>query len=432
MIFNNIFDHIYVLNLKESVERRNHIENEFKRVGIEKYEFFEAVHYDSDEAKDLIKSDKVKKFPTCFRCLKIRCNCENNYLTPFQIANWCSFLNIFKDILKNNYKFVLICEDDIVFTFQYKRIINKLLSPNNFRNYKINMNRPLLIKMGSAYNPDNHNSKSEAHFLKNLALSNPCFAINNKMADIYLKNLKLIDHTSDIYFHRKIPRVFHDVQNFTMFPYPVYELSFVKSKQKFESLIRPKNGIRRLEFSNYLFLSSNILINFFYKNIIKKLKIDIRTDRIGFHGNIDTYILLNENDKNRFYFQNKILLYDDYNDDIKIIYFNIKNNKKEIINIYNLYLNKINNYFNLHIVLNNDEKLLKNIIEYYDNYLKLINLEENLIKININNESDSLISYIKIMNLKDNIDYYNTNKKIILDNCNLLNSDIGKLNEIYI
>ena len=130
MIFNILFNNIYVLNLEKSIDRKEHIEKEFKRVGIEKYEFFKATPHDSDETKNLMNSNFVKKFPNCFRCNNKRCDCENNYLTPFQIANWCSFINIFKDIIKNNHKFVLICEDDIVFTFQHKRIIIKLLSDN--------------------------------------------------------------------------------------------------------------------------------------------------------------------------------------------------------------------------------------------------------------------------------------------------------------
>ena len=70
MIFNTIFDNIYVLNLKESVDRKIHIENEFKRVGIEKYQLFEATPYDSDEVKNLMKSNFVKKFPNCLDAIK--------------------------------------------------------------------------------------------------------------------------------------------------------------------------------------------------------------------------------------------------------------------------------------------------------------------------------------------------------------------------
>ena len=175
MIFNYIFDKIYVINLKKSEDRRQHIINEFNRVGIEKYEFFEATPHDSEEAINLMNSSLVKKFPSCFRCNQKRCDCENNYLTPFQIANWCSFINIFKDIIKNNYNFVLICEDDIVFTSQYERIINRLLNVFTFKEYNINMNKPLLIRLGTAFNPYNHNSKDIPRYIKNFSLCNPCF-----------------------------------------------------------------------------------------------------------------------------------------------------------------------------------------------------------------------------------------------------------------
>ena len=100
MIFNTLFNNIYVINLESCVDRKKHIINEFNRVGIEKYEFFNATNYDSQEVIELMKSDKVKKFPTCFRCEQIKCYCENNVLTEFQIGNWCSFINIFNDIIK--------------------------------------------------------------------------------------------------------------------------------------------------------------------------------------------------------------------------------------------------------------------------------------------------------------------------------------------
>ena len=75
MIFNTVFDKIYVLNLKESTDRRAHIEAEFTRVGITKYDFFEAVSSESDEVKKMMNSNFVKKFPNCFRCDKKRCSC---------------------------------------------------------------------------------------------------------------------------------------------------------------------------------------------------------------------------------------------------------------------------------------------------------------------------------------------------------------------
>jgi GR25 family glycosyltransferase involved in LPS biosynthesis len=399
MIFDKIFDHIYVLNLKESLDRKNHIENEFKRVNITKYDFFEATPYYSDEVKNLMNSNYVKKFPNCFRCNKKRCLCENNFLTTFQIANWCSFINIFKDIIKNNYNFVLICEDDIVFTFQYERIINKLLSTYTFKQYNIDMNKPLLLRLGTAFNPLNHNSKDEAIYLKNFSLCNPCFAINKSMAIVYLYYLKIIDYHSDIYFHKKIPKNIKNVQYFTMYPYPVYELSFVKEKQKFESLIRPNNQIRRIEYKEFLFLTTNSLFEIWIKNFTKKINLDIGLEYIGFNGNINNYIFLNEKDRIKYYFEYKILFIDDIYDDITILYNNIKDNQL-YLNKYNFYIKKINELYNESIeCIENNEYLLKNIIIFYKTILKIFeNYDNKLIKININNndEVNKLSSIINI------------------------------------
>jgi GR25 family glycosyltransferase involved in LPS biosynthesis len=373
MIFNSIFNHIYVLNLKESIDRREHIEKEFKRVNITNYNFFEATPYYSDEVKDLMKSDFVKKFPNCFRCDKKRCSCENNYLTPFQIANWCSFLNIFKDIIQNDYQFVLICEDDIVFTFQYKRIIDKLLSSYTFKQYNIDMKKPLLIRLGTAYNPYNHNSRDEAMFIKNFSLCNPCFAINKSMAIVYLYYLKIIDYHSDIYFHNKIPKNIKGVQYFTMYPYPVYELSFVKEKQKFESLVRPKNHFRRMEYIDFLILVSNPILELFIKNLVKKMNL-----LEGVNIMMNHYLFLNELEKSRFYFEKKIILMDNEENDIKIISENTDFYKK-----YSKLIDKPNEVESV-----DSYKL------FYKELLKIFEMDK-IEKINIHTDLDKFIRILK-------------------------------------
>ena len=116
MVINDFFDKIYVINLKDSVDRKNHIINEFHKNNIINYEFFEAVHFDDSTVSNLLNSNKVMSFPPCFRCLKNRCGCENNFLTKYQIANWCSYIKLFNEILNSEHNLVLICEDDIVFS----------------------------------------------------------------------------------------------------------------------------------------------------------------------------------------------------------------------------------------------------------------------------------------------------------------------------
>jgi hypothetical protein len=226
-----------------------------------------------------------------------------------------------------------------------------------------------------------------------------------------------------------------------MYPYPVYELSFVKEKQKFDSLIRPVNAIRRLEYKDFLFITGNSLLNIFIITIIKLLNLDIRSKNIGYNGNLNYFIFLDEKEKQRYYFQNKFLIYDNYYDDIKIIYQNIIMNNLSMIKIYNLYLSNINNKNNLSLNLANGEKLLDNIVLFYKYYLELIN-KENVIKIDINDDSlcellikninstDASSIIIKSKILKDNINNYNNYKSIFLQNCNITNENIDKF-KIY-
>lgn len=78
MLETKLFDNIYVINLESSIERHNHIVSEFKRMNIKNYEIFKATTPNSYQVKEI--SDKVKKFPPCFRCNKNICNCYNNFL----------------------------------------------------------------------------------------------------------------------------------------------------------------------------------------------------------------------------------------------------------------------------------------------------------------------------------------------------------------
>ncbi len=283
MFWNKLFDKIYVLSLKECEDRRQHIRKEFAKVGIEDYEFFDASHFASNEVVEFKKSDKVYKFPHCFRCLKLRCACENNFLTDFQLANWHSFVRIWTDIVEKNYKFVLICEDDIVFTPQYKRVILGAFQRNNIRTNHINWNHPLLIGMGGAFHPHKHLVNVQPQLRRQNVMCNPCFCMNQQMAKFFLDNYH-VHHTSDHYMHIEIPQRFPFVQHFMMFPWPVYELSFVPSVSKFDSLVRPKGQARRKEYKDFLFLSPSVSMNYLFFELIKKMNLPLKENDENIKG----------------------------------------------------------------------------------------------------------------------------------------------------
>ena len=142
-----LINKIYIINLKSCVNRKEHIKQEFKRVGINEYEIFEATDKDSIEVRNMIKSDFVKKFPPCFRCGRNECNCPNNILISSQIGNWCSFINVMNDIIKNDLKnLIMICEDDIKFSEDSMYIFNNMITNNNLKKYNIDYEKPILIR----------------------------------------------------------------------------------------------------------------------------------------------------------------------------------------------------------------------------------------------------------------------------------------------
>ena len=427
MIFNTLFDKIFVLSLKSSTERRSHIENEFKRVGISKYDFYDAISPDSDEYTTFINSGIVSTFPPCFRCGHMRCACENNFLTSFQLANWASFLSIFNTIIEKNYKFVLLFEDYIVFTTQYKRIFNRLFSKANFRKYRINMNKPLLIKMGAAFDAVNHNSIAEPRFIKNFALCNPCFAINIEMAKIYINSLKKISWTSDTYFHKIIPQHLPSIQSFTTYPYGIYELSFVRSKQKFESLIRPKNQLRRIEYKEYFFITTNFMQIFFLKKLFKN-GLGIDTFNMGLNGCINYFMLLDDTTVDKYYFQKKYFIFDNPIDDIKLIYHTIINKIDIFIKMYEAFLVKINKQYNINISFTSEtSSLLESVIYYYYYYLELTKMytsSSSFIKIDMRTLSSSPIT--DFFNKNGDMNRYLEFKKKILESYSDLDEEINK------
>ena len=58
----------YVVSLEESVDRKEHIRQEFARVGITNYEFFNATPADDNEVKELFKDGVPGQFPPCCIC----------------------------------------------------------------------------------------------------------------------------------------------------------------------------------------------------------------------------------------------------------------------------------------------------------------------------------------------------------------------------
>ena len=264
MVF-ELIEKIYVINLKSCVDRKEHIIKEFKNSDINEYEFFEAISKDSKQVSEMMASDFVCKFPPCFRCHKNRCNHRNNVLVNAQIGNWCSYIKLMNEIVEKNYKgLIMICEDDIKFTDNGVENIQTVFSTKFFEKHKIQMNEPILIKVGSALGKFHDlNCKTRLRIKKVELMSNPCFVINTLFAHSFIKNLKKIGTTSDGYIHANLPNNLDtSIKTFTIIPQPVYELScgmFREFKSEIhpkgidqEDKIRQQNHVKRIDYDTYL------------------------------------------------------------------------------------------------------------------------------------------------------------------------------------
>ena len=233
----NTISKIFVIHLDSCVGRKVHLENEFKRMNISNYEIFNAIRWDSDEVKEKFNSGFVKK-PPCFRCNKNECNHKNNVLQEKQIGNWCSFINIMKKIVDEKVPdLIMICEDDIKFVDNYHVIMNKLLDKETFIKYTIDINKPLLIRLGNSFGSKINLNEKNLKLVKDIIMANPCFMINLEFARSFLDNLNCIETTSDIFIHNDLINKDKSIQHFTLIPQIAHDLSYGPIKL-FKSTIR--------------------------------------------------------------------------------------------------------------------------------------------------------------------------------------------------
>lgn len=224
-IFNDIFDHIYVINLDRCPERRKHITDEFNRMGISNYQFFRAT-----DANDPI----INEMQTDGR---VQSALPHKIINNPRLANWCSFIRVWQDIYKNKYKLALICEDDIKFTECASQVIQQLLCQNRLLK-SLDQNKPILLRLGtSGYRSALH--KYQVPRWETIPqLCNPCYAINWHAAKELLIKSHLIQFTSDTFTHFLASR---DFQHYTAIPQLAHDLSWANqnaSHKIFQSTIR--------------------------------------------------------------------------------------------------------------------------------------------------------------------------------------------------
>lgn len=227
------FTNIFCISLVRSIKRREHIQREFVRVGIDRYRFLDAYDKNSKEVTEVYNSCFVKKYPPCFRCGQETCDCPNKSLFRPQIGNWLSHINAWQKISRLGHGLSLVCEDDVKFLDNIHQSLIMLTRSEKLIQ-KLKTSEPVLVRLGWAL-CDEHAISSAPRLTQDIKMANPCYAINSTMAKLVLDSLNEISTTSDVFLHQLIGST---VNHFTVMPPPAYELSWSTGEMKSE--IRPK------------------------------------------------------------------------------------------------------------------------------------------------------------------------------------------------
>jgi hypothetical protein len=235
--FAQYFDGIFCLNLPSSTDRRQHIERHFHALGIEGYEFFDAVGPDDLEVKALYAKGKVASYPPCFRCGELSCGSDecNNVLIPEQVATCVSFLKLWRHILQTDINAALIVEDDVVFTDYAPQVVRAIQDQGFLERIGLKEDVPTLLRLGWTAGREHRLTGQIALAQGAIRMANHCFAVNRALCRILLDEFDRVETTADEFTHRVVGST---VRNFTIQPPIASDLSF--SFGAVASLIHPK------------------------------------------------------------------------------------------------------------------------------------------------------------------------------------------------
>lgn len=231
-----IIHNTVVLSLRDDLVHRQHIVNHFHQIGIEKYGFWPAVRHDDVPVLKLYRDGGVAAYPPCFRCQcsGAQCACVNNILIPQQVANWLSFVELWKSLPDDPNQFYLICEDDVAFHANSMKILRDFL--NSFVQTLPNV---LIRLANSGERPYTTLVPAIATTTDRVVMSNAAYIISGAMAALLCRTFTRVTTTSDIWLHHSIANS-AEVQALTLDPLLATDLSYNKEYAQFVSRIHPK------------------------------------------------------------------------------------------------------------------------------------------------------------------------------------------------
>lgn len=238
------FDKTFCLTLERTKGRQERAVEELKKIGIKDFTFFYGATPDHEEVKNAFRNGLVAKYPSCFRCQRPKCNCENNFMTPEQVACFVSYMRIFYYIaeLKTNDNTFLLVEDDVEFEDYALEALEKSFEGDNPLSLGLTTELPAFLSLGQNYMPRAPKEKRvyDGVVRWNNHTAEPCnvtFAFNKAFAKLAVHQFRGYITTSDLYIHQFLhKRSLHH----TLEPRISHDMSW--STGEFKSTIHPKTN----------------------------------------------------------------------------------------------------------------------------------------------------------------------------------------------
>ena len=191
-------DKVFVINLKERVDRREAMIKELERVHIENYEFFDAIRPTIQELNNW-NPFYIKNIPTWFK----RLNKDEIKYRIGALGCLLSHLNIIRISKQRGYKNVMILEDDTKFTLGEKSsFYDKLTELDGEINRFVNI-------YGILYLTGNHAQNSFKPVSPNIintryTFTTGSYIISEKGMEYVLSNINKYDREIDVFYAERL------------------------------------------------------------------------------------------------------------------------------------------------------------------------------------------------------------------------------------
>ncbi|MEX0598510.1 MAG: glycosyltransferase family 25 protein [Candidatus Paceibacterota bacterium] len=212
---------IYCINLQSCKERKDHMKKEFLKNNFNAT-FVNAIHPKHTEHKRKYTNpnfvDQGWIQTRCY-CTQQDCGHRPRKLRSTEVAISLSHNNIYMNIVNNNIKWSLVCEDDLIFANNFCNIVNSLVPPEiwNHQFYKLPddpdtdnniiiqpesaSERPIIIFLGGARDNMGLEKTNVSQFklkrMPNGVYSNYCYLINLEAAKFFSRKFYPITRPED-------------------------------------------------------------------------------------------------------------------------------------------------------------------------------------------------------------------------------------------